>query len=116
MILLLLMCCLASSLCIWVRFDFILLHELIWWLIRIRASIACNHALISIKWLIIVILFKSIIVNNNTLIHSHTHVGVKSSHVLKVVHLTLEESKVICEHLPVELLPNELVPLVLLVL
>ena len=110
-----LLCCLTSSLCTWVRFDFILLNELIRWLIRIRASIASNHTLICFEWLIIVILV-AIIMNDNTLIHSDTHVGIKSSHVLEIVHLTLEQGKVISKHLPVKLLSNKLVSLVFLVL
>lgn len=109
-----LLCCLTSSLCTWMRFDFILLNELIRWLIRIRASIVSNHTLICFEWLIIVILV-AIIMNNNTLIHSDTHIRIESSHVLQIVHLTLEQSKVISKHLPVKLLSDELVPLVLFI-
>jgi len=54
--------------------------------------------------------------NHNTLIHSHTHVGIESSHVLEIIHLTLEQGKVISKHLPVKLFSNKLVSFVFLVL
>lgn len=50
------------------------------------------------------------------MVHHQTLVGIKASHVLQVIHLTLEKGKVVCKHLPVKLLSDELFPLILVIL
>jgi len=43
-------------------------------------------------------------------------VRIKTSHVLEVVHLTLEQGQVVCQHFPVKLLTNKLLSGVLIIL
>ena len=88
--------CLTSALSAWMWLDWILLDDLVWWLIRIWFFIACDHALISIKWCICIITLIPIIMHNNTLVHDQTSIWIKASHVLEIVHLALEKSKIIC--------------------
>jgi hypothetical protein len=93
----------------------LILDQLTRWLVRVLPSIPRDHTLVRVEGLWVRALV-AIIMHHYGLVHDQASVGVKPSHVLEVVHLTLEQGQVISEHLPVKLLSNELVALVLLVL
>lgn len=58
------------------------------------------------------------VVDDDRLVHHHAlvHVVVEAAHVLQIVDLGAEKSKVVCQHLPIKLLANVLVTIVLVVL
>lgn len=82
-------------------------------------SVAVDHAdVISLEWVLVrLAAHHSSLETNDGLVHHHAVVGVlETTKVLQVFHLTFEHGQVICKHLPVQFLPNILLPPVLLIL
>ena len=120
-----------------VRLEIVIAHLLAAVVGRATSAGPVCHGLAPLDWLVLgavavdhadVVRFERDLVgltahhSHSSLVHcdglvQDAHVGVHGAvKVLQILHLTLEHGQVVCEHLPIELLANVLLPPVLLIL